>query len=152
MTLKMFTRGHRSKPAEKELFGLCGAVVLHTRGLLWRMSTVASKESRTPETQKAFPCLLHQAGKMGWALQVPHWTQPGSWALNLNLSHLFGTRQLWPVMGRSHPFHSQRLIRQGQRLLLLILLFWSESLHVFHCSSPPCSPPAGTKPPNLAVH
>lgn len=34
MTLKMFTRGHRSKPwfvaAEKELFGLCGAVMLHT--------------------------------------------------------------------------------------------------------------------------
>lgn len=89
---------------------------------------------------------------MGWALQVPHWTQHGSWGFEPECLWIFGTRQLWPVMGRSHPFHPQRLIRHGQGLLLLISLLWSESIHVFHCSSPPCSPPAGTKPPNLAVH
>lgn len=99
MALETFTGGHRSQPwfvaAGKELFGLCGAAMLHSRDLLQRVSTVVSTGSRMQETQKTFPCHLQQPGRMGWALWVPRWTQLSSWALNLNLSHLFGSSDQW---------------------------------------------------------
>lgn len=84
MTFKTFTRGHRSKPwsvaAEKGLLGLCGAVICF-RGCPQYLEDVhrMSVESRMQETQKTFPRHFQQAGKTGWALQVPHWTQHGSW-------------------------------------------------------------------------
>lgn len=126
------------------------------------MSKVTGTESSTQERQKTFPCNLYylthyELGYPGWQncaelskTRIEPNVIPGG--LDLNLSHLFGTRQLWSGMGRSSPFHPRRLIIHGQSFLLLTLVFWNKSIHGFHCRSLPCSPPAGTNPPSLAAH
>lgn len=130
--------------------------------LLERMSKVTGTESSMQERQETFPCNLyylthHELGYPGWqncADLSKSRTEPNvvPGGLDLNLSHLFGTRHLRSGMGRSSPSHPQSLVIHGQSLLLLILVFWNKSIHVFHCRSLPCSPPAGIKPPSMAAH